>query len=40
MAHNLTRVVRPDVKRVLLVVGSGHVVPLRNLLAKRRRSVR
>jgi hypothetical protein len=32
MAHNLTRLLRPDVNRVLLVVGSGHVVPLRNLL--------
>jgi hypothetical protein len=32
MAHNLTRMLRPDVKRILLVVGGGHVAPLRNLL--------
>jgi hypothetical protein len=32
MAHNLTRLLRPHVRRVLVVVGSGHVVPLRNLL--------
>lgn len=32
MAHNITRMVRPDVKRILLIVGSGHVPPLRNLL--------
>ena len=32
MAHNLTRTLRPDVKRILLVVGGGHVMPLRNLL--------
>jgi hypothetical protein len=32
MAHNLTRLLRPDVKRILVVVGSGHVPPLRNLL--------
>jgi hypothetical protein len=32
MAHNLTRMLRVDVKRILVVVGSGHIVPLRNLL--------
>jgi hypothetical protein len=32
MAHNLTRMLRPDVKRILVVVGSGHVMPLRSLL--------
>ena len=32
MAHNLTRILRPDVKRILVVVGSGHVMPLRSLL--------
>jgi hypothetical protein len=32
MAHNLTRMLRPDVRRILVVVGSGHVPPLRNLL--------
>ncbi|HET8712052.1 MAG TPA: DUF5694 domain-containing protein [Gemmatimonadales bacterium] len=32
MAHNLTRMLRPDVKRILVVVGNGHVPPLRNLL--------
>ncbi len=32
MAHNLTRMLRPDVRRILVVVGNGHVVPLRNLL--------
>jgi hypothetical protein len=32
MAHNLTRVLRPGTRRVLVVVGSGHVPPLRNIL--------
>lgn len=32
MAHNLTRLLGPDVRRILVVVGSGHVPPLRNLL--------
>lgn len=32
MAHNLTRVLRPGTRRVLALVGSGHVPPLRNLL--------
>ncbi len=32
MAHNLTRVLRPDTRRVLVIVGSGHVPPLRNIL--------
>lgn len=31
MAHNLTRVLRPDTRRVLLLAGSGHVPPLRNI---------
>lgn len=32
MVHNLTRMLRADVKRILVLAGSGHVVPLRNLL--------
>lgn len=32
MAHNLTRVVHPETKRILILVGSGHVPPLRNIL--------
>lgn len=32
MAHNLTRLLRPDVRRILVIVGNGHVPPLRNLL--------
>jgi hypothetical protein len=32
MAHNLTRILRPEVKKILLVVGSGHVMPLRGIL--------
>jgi hypothetical protein len=32
MAHNLTRMLRPDVRRILVIVGSGHVPPLRSLL--------
>jgi hypothetical protein len=32
MAHNLTRMLRHDVKRILVIVGSGHIAPLRNLL--------
>ena len=32
MAHHLTRVLRPGTKRVLLLVGAGHVPPLRNIL--------
>ena len=32
MAHNLTRLLGSDVKRVLVIVGNGHVPPLRNLL--------
>jgi len=32
MAHNLTRLLRPEVRRVLVIVGSGHIPPLRNLL--------
>jgi hypothetical protein len=32
MAHNLTRMLQPDVRRILVVVGSGHIPPLRNLL--------
>ena len=32
MAHNLTRVLRPEVRRILVIVGNGHVAPLRNLL--------
>lgn len=34
IAHNLTRVLNPDARRVLLVVGSGHVPPLRNIFAE------
>jgi len=32
MAHNLTRMLRPEVRRILVIVGNGHVAPLRNLL--------
>jgi len=32
MTHNLTRMLGPDVRRILVIVGSGHVPPLRNLL--------
>jgi hypothetical protein len=32
MVHNLARVLQPNTKRVLVVVGSGHVPPLRNIL--------
>jgi hypothetical protein len=32
MAHNLTRMLRPGVQRILVVVGNGHVMPLRSLL--------
>jgi len=32
MVHNLTRVLQPNTRRVLMLVGSGHVPPLRNLL--------
>ena len=32
MAHNLTRVLRPETRRVLVLVGSGHVPPLRTAL--------
>lgn len=32
MAHNLTRMLRPEVRRILVLVGSGHVPALRNLL--------
>ena len=32
MAHNLTRMLRPGVKRILVIVGTGHVMPLRSLL--------
>lgn len=32
MAHHLTRILRPGTERVLVIVGSGHVPPLRNIL--------
>lgn len=32
MAHYLTRVLQPGTRRVLVLVGSGHVPPLRNIL--------
>lgn len=32
MAHRLTRVLRPGTRRVLVLVGSGHVPPLRPIL--------
>jgi hypothetical protein len=32
MAHNLTRILQPGVRRILVVVGHGHVAPLRNIL--------
>ena len=31
MAHNLTRILRPDTRRVLVLVGSGHVPSLRTI---------
>ncbi|HEX6575109.1 MAG TPA: DUF5694 domain-containing protein [Gemmatimonadaceae bacterium] len=30
--HNLTRVLRPETRRVLMIMGSGHVPALRNIL--------
>ena len=32
MAHNLTRILTPAVRKILVIVGSGHVPPLRNIL--------
>lgn len=32
MVHNIYRTLRPGTRRVLVVVGSGHVPPMRNLL--------
>lgn len=32
MAHHLTRILHPETDRVLVIVGSGHVPPLRNIL--------
>jgi hypothetical protein len=32
MAHNLTRILSPEVRRILVIVGAGHVPPLRNIL--------
>jgi hypothetical protein len=32
MAHHLTRIQRPNTRRILVIVGSGHVPPLRNIL--------
>ena len=32
MAHNLTRLMGTGVRRILVIVGSGHVPPLRNIL--------
>jgi hypothetical protein len=32
MVHNITRVLRPETRRVLVIVGSGHVPPMRNIL--------
>lgn len=32
MAHNLTRLIAPGTRRVLVLVGSGHVPPLRTIL--------
>jgi hypothetical protein len=32
MGHNLYRSLRPTTRRVIVIVGSGHVPPLRNLL--------
>jgi hypothetical protein len=32
MVHHLYRTLRPDTRRVLVIVGSGHVPPLRNVL--------
>jgi hypothetical protein len=32
MVHNLTRILLPGSRRLLVLVGSGHVPPLRNIL--------
>lgn len=32
MVHHLHRILRPGTKRILVVVGSGHMPPMRNLL--------
>lgn len=32
MAHHLHRVLRPGTRRILAIVGSGHVPPIRNIL--------
>jgi len=32
MAHNLARALRPGTRRALVLVGAGHVPPLRNIL--------
>jgi hypothetical protein len=32
MAHNLTRIIGQGVRRILVIVGSGHVPPLRSIL--------
>ena len=32
MVHNLTRVLQPNTKHMLVIIGSGHVPPLRNIL--------
>lgn len=33
MVHNIYRVAKPDTKRILLIVGSGHVSPIRHILS-------
>lgn len=32
MAHHLTRIRQPNTRRILVIVGSGHIPPLRNIL--------
>lgn len=33
MVHNIYRAARPETKRILLMVGSGHVSPIRHILS-------
>jgi hypothetical protein len=32
IAHNLTRIASPETRRIVVVIGAGHVPPLRNIL--------
>jgi hypothetical protein len=40
MAHHLVRALRPGTRRVLVLVGAGHVPPLRNISMRHRSSAR